>query len=239
MEKEYFGITKKEINSLCNSTEINKHLSELEKVSKQIKNTGNFASLLRTDIDEGILADESDKAIRIKFFDTNRKELAKSLSFWYFFKQTLEDTFLRILILCAFVQISIGLSPFTENPAKDWIDGLAILFAVIVIVFTATITNYSKEKKFRKITEEHRSMKRVLVKRSGLLLELNEEEILVGDIMKIEVGMILVADGILVKGNEVKVDESSITGESALVRKETLEGSLHNSAALNKKKECV
>lgn len=239
MEDHNFGITKQDIISLCNSIDINKHQGELERVASEVKSTKELAKRLKTDLDKGIPGDETDKARRIKAFDSNYKERVEPLGFCYFVTQTLEDTFLRILIFSAFLQIAIGASPFSENPKKDWIDGLAILFAVIVIVFTASITNYSKEKKFRKMVEEERSMRHVLVKRNGVLLPINEEDILVGDVLKIEVGMILPADAIIISGDEVKVDESSITGESALVKKETLENSLKFLSNINnKKKEC-
>jgi P-type Ca2+ transporter type 2B len=46
--------------------------------------------------------------------------------------------------------------------------------------------------------------------------------IVVGDILRIEVGDILCADGILVDGNDVRVDESSMTGESDQIKKDVV-----------------
>ena len=44
-------------------------------------------------------------------------------------------------------------------------------------------------------------------------------EIVVGDIARIKYGDLLPADGILIKGNDLKIDESSLTGESDLIKK--------------------
>jgi len=238
MEDHNFGISKQEIISLCSSTDINKNQQELEKAINRLKSTKDITKRLKTDVDEGIIGDESDRARRVQAFGSNLKDKIEAKGFWYFVCEALEDTFLRILIVSGAIQIAIGASPFSENPKKDWIDGLAIMFAVVVIVITGSTTNWSKEKKFRKMTEEEKSMKHVLVRRNGMLVQINEEELLVGDILKIEVGMILPADGILVSGNEVKIDESSVTGESALVRKDTLEAVMIQSSNRSKKKEC-
>ncbi len=53
---------------------------------------------------------------------------------------------------------------------------------------------------------------------------LNIYELLVGDIVSIETGEILPVDGVLIKANNISADESSITGETNLVRKDVLNG---------------
>ncbi len=70
-------------------------------------------------------------------------------SFWYFLKDAFGDEILQILCVCAIIEISIGLSPFTENPGYDAFDGIGIVSAIVVIVVTTAVTNYNKEKKFK------------------------------------------------------------------------------------------
>lgn len=51
-------------------------------------------------------------------------------------------------------------------------------------------------------------------------MNISEEHVLVGDLMKIEEGMAVCADGILIEGNNVTVDESAMTGETDMVEKD-------------------
>ena len=54
---------------------------------------------------------------------------------------------IKILIGAAVVQIFLG-AVFGEDPSKDWVDGLSIIAAVIVVTLVGSITNYKKETKF-------------------------------------------------------------------------------------------
>lgn len=46
------------------------------------------------------------------------------------------------------------------------------------------------------------------------------DDLVVGDLVKLRTGMEIAGDGILVRGDDVKMDESSMTGESKLMKKE-------------------
>ena len=59
--------------------------------------------------------------------------------------------------------------------------------------------------------------------RGSNIVDLKAEELLVGDILLITMGEIMPADLLLIEGNEIKIDESSLTGESKPVTKETYE----------------
>jgi Ca2+ transporting ATPase len=190
--------------------------------------TAAIVKKVQSDVARGIQADAVDQAKRIRFFGRNQKEFEPLASFWSFVTATLEDTFLRVLIVCAAFQITVGASPLSENPKKDWIDGLAIVFALVVVVLTGSITNYNKEKKFKQMSEEDQKRGTVLVKRRGELIQISDWDLLVGDIVKIDTGMIVSADGMLVTGSEISVDESSLTGESTLIKKDVMENLYNN-----------
>ena len=124
------------------------------------------------------------------------------------------------------IEISIGLSPFTENPGYDAFDGIGIVFAIMVIVITTAVTNYNKEKKFKQLSDENFKKFQVVVTRDGANINLSDEELLVGDKCKIDMGMIIPADGIVINSSNLKLDEASLTGESNLMRKESIENCL-------------
>jgi P-type E1-E2 ATPase len=63
--------------------------------------------------------------------------------------------------------------------------------------------------------------------REGEEKEVNEQDLLVGDLVKIKTGMVIPVDGILISGFGVVIDESGLTGESAEIKKEKLCTVLH------------
>jgi len=69
-------------------------------------------------------------------------------SWWDMFTESFEDTTLRVLIVSALVSLGVGLS---EDPRSGWIEGAAILFAVLLVAIVTATNNYSKESQFRKL----------------------------------------------------------------------------------------
>ena len=215
----YFGITKEEINQIFELYFSRKLDEDIENV-KSLGGTEAFSKKLKTNLSEGLdNYNNSDLDLRVKEFDDNKREFEEMPHFCSFVWDALGDTVLIILIISAIVQIAIGASPLSENPRKDWIDGLAIVFAIIVVVATTSITNYSKEKKFKEMTKTSIQMNQIIVKRNKNENTSLDQDILVGDIVKITYGMIVPADGLIINSNGLKIDESSLTGESDLVSK--------------------
>lgn len=87
------------------------------------------------------------------------------------------------------------------------------------------MNDYQKELQFKKLNaqKEDRSIK---VIRQGQEQILQIGEILVGDLLLVNAGDLLPADGIFLDGYEVKCDESSVTGESDLIKKVNYEQAL-------------
>jgi Ca2+ transporting ATPase len=71
--------------------------------------------------------------------------------------------------------------------------------------------NYIKEQQFQKLNAMA-TAKNVNVYRGGDLVNISVYELMVGDIVEIETGEILSVDGILIDGNNISIDESSLTG---------------------------
>ena len=59
--------------------------------------------------------------------------------------------------------------------------------------------------------------------RNGKLLEMHQNHVLTGDIVHISGGMEVPADGFLIEANQLKSDESAMTGETKPIKKNTLE----------------
>ena len=219
-----FEIDKAEIDNIFKIYQQRRTNEEIDYINSTHKGLQGLAKKLKTDLETGISTDSLDS--RRKAFDNNLRYREPMPSFWFFVKDAFGDEILQILCLCAVIEISIGLSPFTENPGYDAFDGIGIVFAIMVIVITTAVTNYNKEKKFKQLSDENFKKFQVVVTRNGSNVNLSDEELLAGDKCKVDMGMIIPADGIVINSSNLKLDEASLTGESNLMRKESIDNCL-------------
>ncbi|EDS89537.1 plasma membrane calcium-transporting ATPase putative [Entamoeba histolytica] len=104
----------------------------------------------------------------------------------------------------------------TEPP--DYYEGIAILVAVFAVSLIGAWNDYSKQSKFIEIASKETDCS-VKIIRDGVPMESTSSQLVVGDIVYLSVGDVLPADGIYLKGNGLRIDESEMTGESASVKK--------------------
>lgn len=139
--------------------------------------------------------------------------------------EALQDLTLIFLTIAAVV--SLGLS-FYRPPSEDfdedeykygWIEGAAIITSVCVVVLVQACNNYSKEKQFRGLQRRIQGEQKFAVIRQGIVRQIALSEIVVGDVLQIKYGDLLPADGILIQSNDLRLDESSLTGEAKEVKK--------------------
>ena len=133
----------------------------------------------------------------------------------------LDDLMLKILIVSAVISIAISMV-FEEDKALAWIEGAAILAAVAVVSLVTAWNDYQKESQFIALNKFSDSKNVIAVKRGGQEMEINIDDLKVGDLAQIQLGMQIPCDAILVSGASVAVDESAMTGESDELKKDTL-----------------
>jgi magnesium-transporting ATPase (P-type) len=136
--------------------------------------------------------------------------------------ESLEDLMVRILIASAVVQIILS-TTMTDDSSTDWVDGVSIVLAILVVVLVGSITNYQKELKFHELNEEQEKGTLYKIIRNGIPEDHISDDLLVGDIIMINYGDIIAADILLLEGNGIKMDESALTGESNAMKKEKYE----------------
>ena len=213
-----YGLDIIEIEKLMGSyKERGSNYLDLETI-KELGGPEGIMSKLKTDPKSGISSTEN----RENDFGSNRVFIEPVPPFCSYVCEALEDLMVRILIIAAIVQIILGVT-LGEDPAKDWIDGLSIIIAVLVVTLVGSITNYQKETKFHELNTVQNEGTTYKVIRNGVPLEMKNDDILVGDLINIMVGDIMPSDIILIEGNGIKMDESSLTGESDSLRKESYE----------------
>ncbi|XP_031778694.1 plasma membrane calcium-transporting ATPase 2 isoform X2 [Nasonia vitripennis] len=185
---------------------------------------------LYTSPSEGLSGSAADIQHRRDTFGSNMIPPKPPKTFLTLVWEALQDVTLIILEIAALV--SLGLSfyhPSDENEegvlieddeAKyGWIEGLAILISVIVVVLVTAFNDYSKERQFRGLQNRIEGEHKFSVIRQGEVKQISVSDIVVGDICQIKYGDLLPADGILIQSNDLKIDESSLTGESDHVKK--------------------
>ncbi len=175
----------------------------------------NLLSRLKTDETNGIFSEEG----REEYFGSNKVFIEPVPPFCYYVWESLSDMMVRILIVCAVVQIVLGCT-LSEDPSKDWVDGVSIIVAILVVVLVGSITNYQKETKFHELNEVQNEGTKYKIIRNGIPTDYISDDILVGDLIMVTYGDIMAADCLLVEGNGVKMDESALTGESDAMKKE-------------------
>nr|XP_057910520.1 plasma membrane calcium-transporting ATPase 2 isoform X3 [Doryrhamphus excisus] len=192
---------------------------------------------LKTSPTEGLAGVQGDLDKRKEIFGKNLIPPKKPKTFLQLVWEALQDVTLIILEVAALV--SLGLS-FYHPPGESsgescgsakgavegegeaeagWIEGAAILLSVVCVVLVTAFNDWSKEKQFRGLQSRIEQEQKFQVVRGSQVIQLPVADILVGDIAQIKYGDLLPADGVLIQGNDLKIDESSLTGESDHVKK--------------------
>uniref|UniRef100_A0A671FQU8 Calcium-transporting ATPase n=1 Tax=Rhinolophus ferrumequinum TaxID=59479 RepID=A0A671FQU8_RHIFE len=196
----------------------------------------NLCSRLKTNPVEGLSGNPADLEKRKQVFGQNLIPPKKPKTFLELVWEALQDVTLIILEIAAIISLVLSFyrppgeeneqcglpvsSPEDEGESEaGWIEGAAILFSVIIVVLVTAFNDWSKEKQFRGLQNRIEKEQKFSVIRNGHIIQLPVAEIVVGDIAQIKYGDLLPADGILIQGNDLKIDESSLTGESDHVKK--------------------
>ncbi|GMN55248.1 hypothetical protein TIFTF001_024359 [Ficus carica] len=101
-----------------------------------------------------------------------------------------------------------------------WYDGGSIAFAVILVIVVTAMSDYRQSLQFQNLNEEKRNI-HLQVIRGGRRVEVSIYDIVVGDVIPLNIGDQVPADGILIFGHSLAIDESSMTGESKIVHKDS------------------
>lgn len=150
-------------------------------------------------------------------FGRNEIPMDPQASLWSLMMKALEDATLQFLCFAAIISLFIGV--FIEKDPMGWLEGTAILTAVVVVVMVGAINDYQKEKQFRALNAKKDDMKVTLV-RDGKDVETSCHDVVVGDIMKLSTGDILTCDGYaLGANNDLQISEKALTGETDLMKK--------------------
>ena len=217
-----FKISPQELTNIVNKyKERDENMQDI-KYFKEKNGIDFLLDALKTNKKTGI----SSAAGREEYFGSNKIFRKPPPNFWDFVKEALSDKMIIILIVCSVFEIAVSLYYILGAGQKDnldWVDGISIIIAVFVVVSVGSITNYKKEMKFQDLNNIQNGTTKYNVIRNGAPQLIISDEILVGDLLKINYGEILPADMLVIEANSLKVDESTLTGESNAVKKNSYE----------------
>ncbi|XP_027147680.1 plasma membrane calcium-transporting ATPase 1 isoform X1 [Larimichthys crocea] len=227
-----FGCTLKELRSLMEL----RGAEALNKIGETYGDVQGLCNRLKTSPVDGLSGQPVDIEKRKTVFGQNLIPPKKPKTFLQLVWEALQDVTLIILEVAAIVSLGLsfyrppdaerehcgkaagGVEDETESEA-GWIEGAAILLSVICVVLVTAFNDWSKEKQFRGLQSRIEQEQKFTVVRGGQVIQIPVAEIVVGDIAQVKYGDLLPADGVLIQGNDLKIDESSLTGESDHVKK--------------------
>ncbi len=131
---------------------------------------------------------------------------------WKLYLEKFNDPIIRILIIAAVIATGVGI--FEGN----YSEGVGIIIAILLATTMAFYNEFQAKKEFEILNRVNDDVP-VKVMRDGLYGTVPKKDLVVGDLVILETGEEVPADGELVEAVSFRVDESSLTGESKPVKK--------------------
>jgi P-type Ca2+ transporter type 2C len=148
-------------------------------------------------------------------FGTNSLTPPPRLSLFAMFLEKFKDPTIILLCIAAFVSMSIAIM----TPRGHFHEGLGIIAAIILATGIGFLSELRSSKEFELLNQVREDRAKVL--RNGRFQTIPIQELVVGDIVYLEIGDKIPADGKILKSVNLMAEESILTGESAPVRKKT------------------
>lgn len=181
--------------------------------------------------------DDADIKQRVKTYGENKLPVKRQKPFYMLCYEAMKDKVLILLTVAAVVSLALGLyetfgtdtaydvdgSPI---PKLDWVEGVAIIVAVLIVVLVGAANDYQKERQFSKLNAKKEDRELIVI-RNGQQKLVSIYNLMVGDVINLQTGDVVPADCLLVSG-EVECDESALTGESKTVHKRPADESLED-----------
>ena len=172
---------------------------------------------LEMDIDKNKRFGLSDEQVKQSREQHGRNVLTppQRTSLWKLYLDKYRDPIIQILLVAAFVSLILA---FIE---KNYMETIGIFVAVFLATTVGFYFERDAAKKFNLLTalSEEQPVK---VRRNGKVMEIPRHDVVVGDVVLVEVGDEVPADGELILCNDLQINESTLTGE--LVTEKSLEG---------------
>ena len=185
------------------------------------KNLSEAQSKLTSDFEKGLTSQEVAK--RIKTFGYNKLKEKKQHTFFRKFINQFYDPLLLLLVVAAIISYVVaGLNSGKQHLEHievivEWVEPSVILLIVFVNALFGAVQEAKAEKAMEALNKMTTPITKVI--RDGNFDQISSTEVVPGDIVIIEAGDTVPADGIIIENNSLKVIESVLTGESIAIEK--------------------
>ncbi|WP_040194600.1 calcium-translocating P-type ATPase, PMCA-type [Clostridium culturomicium] len=156
---------------------------------------------------EGLSSSEAEKRLKEQGF--NELKEGSKVPLWKMFLDSFKDPLVIILLIAAIVQVFLG----------EWVESLIIFLVVILNSILGVTQTRKAESSLNSLKKLSSPNAKVL--RDGNKVTLPVRELVVGDVVFLEAGDYIPADGRLIEAQSLKVVEGMITGEAEAVMKHT------------------
>ena len=214
-----YGVTLKQLRELME----HRGAEGIQKIAN-LGGSAEIARKLNTSAKSGLNDDLEDLEHRRDVFGSNVIPPKPPKTFLQLMWEAMQDVTLIILEIAALVSLAVSFIPIPgqedEDHKTDWIEAVAIQVAVVIVVVVTAFNDWSKEKQFRGLQNKIEGDHNFSVIRNNSINQVQVGDIVVGDVMVVKYGDLLPADGIVLSSSDLKIDESSLTGESDQVKKD-------------------
>lgn len=189
------------------------------------KNLSESVSELKSDLEKGLTKDEVE--FRKKKYGPNKLEGKKKISFFMRFLQQFKNPMIILLFIATIISLLIAFVPsFNTDATKSNIEHIVEKvepFIILLIVLLNTLFGAFQEAKSEKAVDSLNKMiiSKTKVYRDNVFDVINSEELVPGDVILLEAGDSIPADGIIIEASSFKTQESALTGESAAIEKDS------------------
>ena len=162
-------------------------------------------------------------AERLSKYGHNKLKEAEKATWFQRFAAQLKDPMLIILMIAAVVSAATTVMSYIQNPGHtgELVEGLVEVGIIVIVVLLNAILGVVQESKAEAAIEALQTMTAATCKviRDGKQIVLHSDELVPGDVVVLEAGDSVPADGRLLESASLKIEEAALTGESVPVNK--------------------
>ncbi|MCL2848048.1 MAG: calcium-translocating P-type ATPase, PMCA-type [Firmicutes bacterium] len=162
--------------------------------------------------------DESGILASIKKYGKNELSKPKRKSIFSKIGNSLLEPMMMILLFAFGITLTVNIIRVFRGDSFDWAESIGIFFAIVLSIGISIFMERKSEKAFEALKRVGENSV-IKVVRSGKVVQLNQSELVVGDILYFGVGDKIPVDCRLIKSDGLETDESALTGESMAVKK--------------------
>lgn len=186
---------------------MNPHLISPEDLLKKL-NTNLSTGLTESQVEEN----------RSKY-GANQLSKEPPVPLWKQIIEALKDPMLLILLVAAGITLAVNLVKYFTGEPTEFIELVGIVVAIALSVTITIVMEGRSQKAFEALNKINDNIS-IKVLRNGQLTQIPVDQIVVGDLVEVETGDKIPADGRLISSTSLNVDESALTGESSPAKKD-------------------